>query len=93
MTKRRTKQTVIDKEGADAIADFVRQADDITAIAPEARAVIEQHHPELAGKLPRKSGPDPLLSRKTPSQGKPKSRRSPTKTHRWKGRDVPEKVR
>jgi hypothetical protein len=71
----------------------VRHADDITAIVPEARAVIEQRYPDLAAKLPRESGPDPLLSRKTPSQGKSSGSNAPTKTHHWKGRQVSDKVR
>jgi hypothetical protein len=47
------KKAVVSKEGAEAIAEFVRRTEQIDVIDPVARAVIEQHYPHLAGKLPR----------------------------------------
>ena len=37
------KKAVVSKEGAEAIAEFVRRTEQIAVIDPVARAVIEQH--------------------------------------------------
>lgn len=60
--QRRASWNGIDSDGQEgsrlegrreAIAEFVRRTEQIDVIDPVARAVIEQHYPHLAGKLPR----------------------------------------
>lgn len=70
------KKASVSKEGAEAIAEFVRTTEQIDLIDPVARAVIEQHYPHLAGKLPR--GGRPVLDKKKyaapPKKGAKKSK-------------------